>query len=310
MLFTRRKSYQLFLALNSCFLVKDMAANGDFVSLGANEVNADYLNYIDLDCDALWASLGFSNGVMAVDGVNVINKTELPSVDLPSEAPVNCAGKGKNLEQQQESSAKSKSTRGRKKGSRNKKSSDTNCQGNRQRRQRVCAKKASEALVTECATETLSATDQTDNSRSNVKESSSCLDNTAVPMIEIVNSNNTAAEQDTDVVSTVCGLQLDNTMPKTKTKTTLTYLERLLRRSKMHKHEMVQLVCKILHAFSTSTRSGDDGIWTEVIGLFQCCNFALPKVKEQHKAVEEIEEYLKTSVFRCNSSICKQPQLK
>ena len=269
-----------------------MAVNGDFVSLGANEVNADYFNYIDLDCDALWASLGFSDGVMAVDGVNVINRTELPSVDLPSEAPVNCAGKGKNLEQQQESSAKSKSTRGRKKGSRNKKSSGTNCQGNRQRRQRVCAKKASEALVTECATETLSATDQTDNSRSNVTKSSSCLDNTAVPMIEIVNSNNTAAEQDTDVVSTVCGLELDNTMSKTNTKTKLTYLERLLRRSKMHKHEMVQLVCKILHAFSTeelkSTRSGDDGIWTEVIGLFQCCNFALQKVKEQHKAVEEI----------------------
>ena len=108
-----------------------MAANGDFVSLGANEVNADYLNYIDLDCDALWASLGFSDGVMAVDGVNVINRTELASVDLPSEVPVNCAGKGKNLEQQQESSAKSKSTRGREKGSRNKKSSGTNCQGNR-----------------------------------------------------------------------------------------------------------------------------------------------------------------------------------
>ena len=57
----------------------------------------------------------------------------------------------------------------------------------------------------------------------------------------------------------------------------------------MCKHEMVQLVCKILHAFSIeeleSTRSGDDGIWTEVIGLFQCCNFALQKVKEQHKAV-------------------------
>ena len=100
--------------------------------------------------------------------------------------------------------------------------------------------------MTECATETLSATDQTDNSRSNVTESSSCLDNTAVPMIEIVNSNNTAAEQDTDVVSTVCGLELDNTMPKTKTKTKLTYLERLLRRSKMHKHEMVQLCMRFL----------------------------------------------------------------
>ena len=134
--------------------------------------------------------------------------------------------KVKILEQQQESSAKSKSTRGRKKGSRNKKSSGTNCQGNRQRRQRVCAKKASEAFVTECATETLSATDQSDNSRSNVTESSSCLNNTAVPMIETLNSNNTAAEQDTDVVSTVCGLELDNTMPKTKAKTKLTYLER------------------------------------------------------------------------------------
>ena len=31
--------------------IKDMAANDEFVSLGANEVNADYLNYIDLDCD-------------------------------------------------------------------------------------------------------------------------------------------------------------------------------------------------------------------------------------------------------------------
>ena len=92
MLFTRRKLCQLFLALNSCFLVKDMAANDDFVSLGANEVNADYLNYIDLNCDALWASLGFSNGGMAVDGVNVINRTELPFVDLPAEAPVNCSG--------------------------------------------------------------------------------------------------------------------------------------------------------------------------------------------------------------------------
>ena len=76
MLFTRRKSYQLFL-------------------LPANEVNTDYLNYKDLDCDALWASLGFSNGGMAMDGVNVINRTELPSLDLPSEVPVNCAGQGK-----------------------------------------------------------------------------------------------------------------------------------------------------------------------------------------------------------------------
>ena len=59
------------------------------------------------------------------------------------------------MEQQQESSAKSKSTRGGKKGSCNKKSSGTNCQANRQRRQRVCAKKASEALVTVCATEEL-----------------------------------------------------------------------------------------------------------------------------------------------------------
>ena len=92
MLFTRRKSYQLFLALNSCFLVKDMAANVDFLSLEANEVNADHLNYIDLDCDALLASLGFSDGVMAVDGVNVINRTELAPVDLPTEAAVNLCG--------------------------------------------------------------------------------------------------------------------------------------------------------------------------------------------------------------------------
>ena len=116
------------------------------------------------------------------------------------------------MEQQQESSAKSKSTCGWKKNSRNKKSSGTNCQRHRQRRQRVCAKKASEALVTVCATGILSITDQTHNSGSNVTEWSSCLDNTAVPMIEIVNSNNTAAEQDTDVVSTVCGLE-DNAMP-------------------------------------------------------------------------------------------------
>ena len=76
-----------------------------------------------------------------MDGENVINTTELPSVDLPSEAPVNCAGKGKNLEQQQESFAKSKSIRGRKKGFRNKKSSGTNCQVNGQRRQRVVLRK-------------------------------------------------------------------------------------------------------------------------------------------------------------------------
>ena len=38
-------------------------------------------------------------------------------------------------------------------------------------------------------------------------------------------------------------------------------------------------------------------------------NFVLQKLKEQHKAVQETEHYLKTSVFRCNSSICKQPQV-
>ena len=46
-----------------------MSANEDFVSLGVNEVNADYLNYTDLDFDALWVSLGFSNGGMVMDGV-------------------------------------------------------------------------------------------------------------------------------------------------------------------------------------------------------------------------------------------------
>ena len=74
---------------------------------------------VDCGCDPVVGSPS-----LEVKGIlNRIHRTELPSVDLPSVAPVNCAGKGKNLEQQQESSAKSKSTPGRKKGSRNKKSS-------------------------------------------------------------------------------------------------------------------------------------------------------------------------------------------
>ena len=53
---------------------------------------------------------------------------------------------------------------------------------------------------------------------------------------------------------------------------------------------MVQLVCKILYAFfeeqHKSTRSGDEGIWTAVIDLFDFCN----------KALEEIDNYLEAIV--------------